>query len=413
MLKEVESISSTKKRLKIEIPAEVIESEIQMSLKDMQMKSQLPGFRPGKAPMSLIEKKYGRNIEADVLEKLVPKHYQMAVADARIKPLSQPQIENSSEFIRNAPLFMTFTIDVMPDLQNLSYEGITIDEIPVDITEVEIETALKNLAEDKASFENVDEGIISGDLITVDYKTDLEGIEGKDVVLEVGSGPYSQEFHDALVGRKKDEEFEFQAAFSEDMQSQFAGKNVKFNMIVIDIKRKNVPNIDEDFAADLGCDNLDDLRGKVRESLLSAKKWRADNQKYSQIMDKLIEANNFELPEEMLNAKINDLISEVRAIKNDERPDEEIRKDVLPFAERSVRNMILLDFICDKEGIEITEEEMKNKIVDIAQSYRISPNDVVKYYLNKDGSLSAIKHLIYEEKVKNLLLNKIALKIGE
>lgn len=413
MLKEVESISGTKKRLTIEIPADIIESEIQQSLLDLQKKSQFPGFRPGKTPMSLIEKKYGKNVEADVLEKLVPKHYQMAVTDAGLKPLSHPQIENSSEFARNAPLSMTFIIDVMPDLQNLNYEGITIDEIPIEVTDTEIEAALKNLAEERASFESVDESIIMGDMVTVDYKTDLEGNNEKDVVLEVGSSPYPKEFHDALVGRKKDEEFEFEATFPEDMQSKFAGKKVKFNMTVSDIKRKNIPDIDEDFAADFGCDNLSDLKEKVKDSLMSAKKWRADNIKYSQIMDKLIEANNFELPEGMLNAKIDDLIAEVRAIKKDDRTDEELRKEVLPFAERSVRNMILLDFICDKEGIQITEDEMKNKIFDIAQSYRVSPDDVVKYYIQKDGSLSAIKHLIYEQKVKNLLLSKVQVKKGE
>jgi trigger factor len=413
LLKEVESISDTKKRLTIEIPAEVIESEIQRILRDMQMKAQVPGFRQGKTPMSIIEKKYGKSVEADVLEKLVPKHYQIAVTDAGLKPLSHPQIENSSEFIRNAPLSMTFTLDVMPDLQNLSYEGITIDEVIVEVADAEIEAALRNLAEEKASFEGIDDSIIIGDLVTVDYKTDLEGGIGKDVVLEVGSGSYPQEFHDALVGRKKDEEFEFEAAFPEEMRSQFAGKKVKFNMTISDIKRRNIPSIDEDFAADFGCDNLSDLREKVKESLLSAKNWRADNMKYSQIMDKLIEANNFDLPEGMLNAKINDLIAEVRAIKNDERSDEELRKEVLPFAEKSVKNIILIDFICEKEGIQITEEEMKNKIIDIAHSYRISPDDVVKYYLNKDGSLSAIKQLIYEQKVKSLLLSKAEFKKGD
>jgi len=413
LLKEVESISDTKKRITIEIPAEVIESEIQRTLRDMQMKAQVPGFRKGKTPMSIIEKKYGKSVEADVLEKLVPKHYQMAVSDAGLKPLSHPQIENSSEFIRGTPLSMTFILDVMPNLQNLNYDGITVDDIPVEVADSEIESALRNLAEERASFEGVDDSIIIGDLVTVDYKTDMEGSIGKDVVFEVGSGPYPQEFHDALVGRKKDEEFEFEATFPEGMRSQFAGKKVRFNMTVIDIKRKNIPSIDDDFAADFGCENLSDLREKVKESLLSAKNWRADNMKYSQIMDKLIEANNFELPEGMLNAKVNDLIAEVRAIKNDERSDEELRQEVLPFAERSVKNMILIDFICEKEGIQITEEEMKNKVIDIAHSYRISPDDVVKYYLNKDGSLAAIKQLIYEQKVKSLLLSKAELKKGD
>jgi len=310
LLKEVQGISDTKKRLTIEIPAEAIESEIQKSLKEVQMKSQIPGFRPGKTPLSIIERKYGKSIEAEALEKLVPEYYQKALMDAGLKPLSQPAIENSSDFTRNAPLSMTFTIEVRTDIENFSYEGITVDEIPLEVTEEEIENTLKNLSEEKATYEGAEDSIISGDLITVDYKTDSDETLNNDVILKVGSGPYPQEFHDALTGRKKDEAFEFEASFPEDMQSPFAGKKVQFNMTVKDIKRRNVLLIDDEFAIDLGYDNLGILREKIRESLLSAKKRRADNIKCSQILDKLIETYKFEVPESLLTAKINDLISE-------------------------------------------------------------------------------------------------------
>lgn len=413
MLKAVEGISETKKRLIIEIPAEIIESNIQQSLLEVQKKSQVPGFRPGKTPIAIIEKKYGKSVEADVLEKLVPEYYQKAVEEAGLKPISQPVVENSSDFLRNAPISMTFMIEVRPELENIVYEGIEVTEVPIEVTEEEIEDTLKNLSEEKASYETVDDAIISGDLITVDYKTDFEEALSKDVILKVGSGPYPQELHDAIVNRKKEEEFEFQAIFPEDMQSPYAGKTVKFNMTVRDIKRRNMPSIDDEFAVDLGFDNLDILRDKVRESLMSAKSKRANNLKCSQILDKLIEANNFEVPESLLNAKISDFIAEIRAMKNDNRPEEELRKEVLPYAERTVRSFIIIEIIGEKEKIEITEDEMKAKVIEIAQSNRISPDDVIKYYFARDRSLDALKYSVYEQKVMDLLLSKSEAVKGE
>lgn len=413
MLKAVEGISETKKRLTIEIPAEVIESDMQQSFIEVQKKSQVPGFRPGKTPMSIIEKKYGKSIETEVLEKLIPQYYQKAIEDAGLKPLSQPVVENSSDFIRNAPLSMTFMVEVRPELENIHYEGIKVNEIPVEVTEEEVENTLKNLLEEKASYESIDDAIISGDLITVDYKTDFEEALNKDVILKVGSGQYPQEFHDALVNRKKEEEFEIEAGFPEDMQSPYAGKTVKFNMTVRDIKRRNIPSIDDDFAVDLGFDNLVVLREKIKESLLSAKSNKAKNLKASQILDKLIEANDFEVPESLLNAKIDDFIAEIRAMRKDDRPEEELEKEVLPYAERAVRSFIIMEIIGEKEKIEVTEDEMKERVLDIAQSNRVSPDDVIKYYLTRDKSLAALRYSIYEQKVMDLLLGKAEVIKGE
>ncbi len=413
MLKSVEAISETKKRLTIEIPAEIIESNIKSSILEVQKKSQIPGFRPGKAPLSIIEKKFGKSVEADVMDKLIPEYYQKAMQEANLKPISQPMIEDTSDFIRNKPLSMTFTVEVMPQIDNIVYEGIKIDEIPIELTEEEVDNMLKSLAEDKASYENVDDQIINGDLVTVDYQTDLEEPPNKDVVLKVGSGPYPQEFHDALINRKKDETFEFQASFPEDLQSPYAGKTVKFNMTITDIKRRNVPAIDDELAIDLGFDNLNILREKVKESLLSAKSKKANKMKCNQIMDKLLETYNFEIPESLLNSKISDFIAEIRAIRNDDSPEEELRKEVLPIAERAVRTYIITEIIGEKEKINVTEDDMKAKVLEIAKNNQISPDNVIKYYLARDKSLNALQYSVYEQKIMDLLLSKSEVIKGE
>ncbi|MCX8030245.1 MAG: trigger factor [Thermodesulfovibrionales bacterium] len=413
MLKSVEGISETKKRITIEIPADVIERQIQHSLLELQKKSHLPGFRPGKVPLSIIEKKYGKSVESDVMEKLVNEYYQKALTEAGIKPVSQAVIEDATSFERKIPISMTFVVEVMPDIKDIKYEGIKVKELPTDVNEEEINATLTSLAEEKATYESIEEPIAIGDLITVDFDTNIDDKTNKDVLIKVGSGPYPQEFHDSLVGKKKDDSFQTEVFFPEDNQSQYAGKTVKFTITIKDVKRRNIPKIDEDFAIDLGFENLNKLREKIRESLQKAKIQKSKNYKGNQIIDKLIEETKFEIPESMLNTKVNDFIAELRALKNDNRSEEELRKEVLPFAERAVRSFIILKIIGEKEQITVSEEDMKSKIIEISKKNNLSPDDVIKYYIARDGSLNFIEYSIFEDKVLELLINKAQVVEGE
>ncbi|HEX8949729.1 MAG TPA: trigger factor [Dissulfurispiraceae bacterium] len=412
MLKALEDVSSTKKRLKIEIPAETIEAEIRKGLAAVQKNSKVPGFRPGKAPISLIEKKFGKSVEADVLEKLVPESYMEALKEADVRPVSEPVMEESFDFKRNAPLAMTVTVDVRPKVENLQYEGIQVKDIPVEVTDEEIDSVLKNLAEERATYEAVDEAAQPGDLVTIDYtvKSPEENARwdstAKDVVLKIGSGPYPQEFFDGLTGRKKDEEFELEAAFPEDMQSPFAGKKPKFEIKVKDVKRRNVSAIDDEFAKDLGHESVAVLREKVKENVIAVKNREADRAKQKELLDKLLETHQFEAPESLVNAEIQGALESVKAAAKETRPDEELRAEMRPHAEKGVRASILLELIGEKEGITVEEEDMKEEIINIAQRYYISPENVIKYYVAKDGSLEGLKRGVFERKVLNFLLGK-------
>ncbi len=417
MLKTLEDVSATKKRLKIEIPAETIEAEIKKGLVDVQKKSKLPGFRPGKAPMPMIEKKFGKNVEADVLEKIIPEFYMKAVKEADIKPVSGPVVEESFDFERNTNLSMTVTVDVMPKVENLQYEGIAVKEIPVEVADEEVDSVLSNLAEEKATYEAADDAAQTGDLVTIDYTIEGDGTarsgEGahwdsaaKDVVLKVGSGPYPKEFFDSLIGRKKEDEFEVEAAFPEDLQSPFAGKKPKFRIKLKDIKRRNVVALDDEFAKDLGHETLARLRDKVKENIIKVKGREADRAKQKEILDRLLESHAVDAPESMLDAEIKGVLSEIRGSGKDTRTDEEIISELRPHAEKSVKASILLQLIGEKEGITVQEVDVKEEIVGIAQRFYITPENVIKYYVAKDGSLEGLRSTVFERKVLNFLLGK-------
>lgn len=413
MLKTVEDISATKKRLKIEIPAEAIESEIKRGLGEAQKRARIPGFRPGKAPMHLIEKKFAKDIEADVLEKMVPDYYLKAVKEAGITPVSRPVAEESFDFKRNGPLSMTVSVEVRPKIENLNYEEITVKEVPVEVKDEDVDEVLKRLAEERATYESVDDAISAGDLITMDYEVKDDGAAANDVVLKVGSGPYPQEFFDGLIGKKKNEELEITAGFPEDLQSPFAGKKPAFNVKVKEIKRRNLPPIDDEFAKDLGFENMGLLKDKVRENILLSKNRDAERTKQREILDKLIESHEFEAPEGLVKAEIGSTIAEIKARGKDERTEESLAEEIKPHAEKGVKASILLELIGEKEGITVTEDEVKEEIIETAQRAYVSPENIMKYYVARDGSLEGLKRTVFEKKVLNFLVNKAKIEKGE
>jgi len=413
LLKTVEDISATKKRLKIEIPAEAIESEIKRGLGEAQKRARIPGFRPGKAPMHLIEKKFAKNIEADVLEKMVPDYYLKAVKEAGITPVSRPVAEESFDFKRNGPLSMTVSVEVRPKIENLNYEEITVKEVPVEVKDEDVDEVLKRLAEERATYESVDDAISAGDLITMDYEVKDDGAAANDVVLKVGSGPYPQEFFDGLIGKKKNEELEITAGFPEDLQSPFAGKKPAFNVKVKEIKRRNLPPIDDEFAKDLGFENMGLLKDKVRENILLSKNRDAERTKQREILDKLIESHEFEAPEGLVKAEIGSTIAEIKARGKDERTEESLAEEIKPHAEKGVKASILLELIGEKEGITVTEDEVKEEIIETAQRAYVSPENIMKYYVARDGSLEGLKRTVFEKKVLNFLVNKAKIEKGE
>ncbi len=414
MLKTVEDITPTKKRLKIEIPAEALESEIKKGLQAVQSKSKMPGFRQGKAPMSLIEKRFGRDVESDVLEKIIPEFYANALKEAAITPVASPAVEETFDFKRNEPLYITVSVDVMPKVEPLNYENLTVKDIPVNANDEEVEAVIKGLAEERAAYESVDDAVVSGDLLTIDYSIKEEGITSNDVVLKVGSGPYSEEFFQGLTGRKKDEEFELEAALPADATSGHSDKNVKYDVKIKEIKRRNVSAVDDEFAKDFGFDNIGILKEKVLENILAAKGRDADTSKQREIMNKLLDTHSVDLPESLLDAEINSILGEIRAAGRDsEKTDEQMRAEILPHAEKSVKAYILMKLIGEKEGISVKDEDIKEEIISMAMKYRVSPENIMKYYTARDGSLEGLKNAVFEKKVLTLLLSKAKLEQGE
>jgi trigger factor len=405
LLKSCEDISATRKRLVFEIPVDVIEAEIQKGFTEARSKTKLPGFRPGKVPMSIIEKKFGKDIEAEAIERVVPDGYLAAVKDAGFKPMTRPKIENEVAYRKNEPLTVIVSIDVRPVIENLVYENIPITDFPIGVNDDEVERVIKSIASGKGVYEASDEAVDSGDLVIVDFRTD-EGIEKKDVVIKIGSGPFPKEFFDAFAGKKKNDEFSAEITFPPDSPSEFAGKTVKFEFVMKEVKKSNIPPIDDELAKDMGLESLEALRAQVKADVLAMRKGEIDRKNQVEILDKLLEAHSFEAPEGLVKAELSKLVAEAKRSGENKKTDEELEKEFGVEAEKSAKIICLIDIIGEKEGVAVSEDEMKQEIYHSAIRYNVKPDELINHYISRDGSLEGIRNAIFDRKTMRLLLEK-------
>lgn len=447
MLQAVEDLSPTKKRLKIEIPSDIIEKKIEDSLEKVRQTTNLPGFRLGKAPMNLIEKRFGKRVEAEVLENVIPEFYGKALKEADLKPIAMPVLEEQFTFQRNNPLNLSFTIEVLPKIENLDYAAIKAKDVHVVVDEAELENALKDLQKQKALYQVAEKEIEKDDLVTFDY-VDCKLVEGgmtsslRKEVLKLGNALLPKDIEEKLIGKKKGDTVEFTTSFEGDFRvKELIGKKLQVKIVINEVKHKVLPAIDDEFAKDVGYGSISELKEKIKENLCHFKRDQATKTQKAEIVRQLTESHDFEIPETLLNNELDSLIMQENVLgKRSGKPKEAIMRDDSGVAEamsevnksdfrnqnedemlsalkekalRNVRASILIRAIGQKEGIIVTEDDVRDRISVIAKRLSAQPEAVMNLYRTKDGSLEGLRQMIFEDKVLDLLFSRATVEKGE
>jgi len=423
----VEDISSTKKRLKIEIPADILEREYSDSVNKIRQRARIPGFRQGKAPVNLIEKRFGDEIRSELLEKLIPTYYAQAVKEADLAPVTMPKIETELDIRRNEPLLFSLTIEVRPKIDTLNYSGIAVSHVEVSIDDKELEDTLKGLQNDRAMFEAVDREVGEDDLLIIDYvKLDPTGEKelstAKDQVMNLGNKLTPHGILQGLVHKKKGDTVEIvlPEVVGQELKED-SDKGNRLRITIKEVKEKKLPEIDDEFAKDFGHESLDILKEKIKEGILAAKQGNAQKQQKSKIVDTLIDSHTFDVPESLVGAELQHLIMNERYSDNPAKQedaasaakiDTEMAEKLRPKAFRNVKTTIILDAIAEKENITVSEAEMKDRISLIAKQLQATPDAVVNLFMTRDGSLDNLRHNIREEKVLDFLLSRAEITKG-
>ncbi|MFZ5907543.1 MAG: trigger factor [Nitrospirota bacterium] len=443
MLKSVEDINPTKKRLKIEIPSEIIEQEIGNSLNRLKQNVRIPGFRPGKAPLSIIEKRFGKEIEAEALDKLIPEHLRLALQQADITPLTLPSLDEEFEYKRKNPLNLSVTLEIVPKIEDLTYENITVKEIPFTVEESDIEDMTRRIQDQKAVYEVADKEIEMDDFATFEH-VDSEIVEGEDVpdvggiIAKLGNTIFPPDIIEKALGKKKGDILEFTTAFDEVQSKELAGRKVKIQVRISEVKKKALPELDDEFAKDLGFENLAAFREKLGEKIHDAKQEQLRRIQKAEIINTLIASHTVEVPESLLQKEIEaiemsrnldqkdeprepepidldaDTISPVTGEQEGEGPSDPGLQDnkedsdatLKDKAAKNVKASLLIDAIGKKEGIFVTDSEVEDRIAVLAKRLSATPQAIKTFYHYKEGSLDGLKHSIFQDKVLDLLLSK-------
>ena len=440
MLKSVEDINTTKKRLRIEIPSDVIEKEIGNSLEKVRQKAKIPGFRPGRAPINLIERRFGKEVEAEVLDKIIPEYYSKALKEAELMPVTTPVFDEKIDFKRNNPINLSLTVEVMPKIENLSYENIKVEDIPVSVDDAEVEDYLKKLQGEKAIYEVSEKEIDTDDLVSFEYvDAKIAGEENaaalKEQISKMGNEILPPDIMEKMIGKKKDDIVEFATTFNGDCKSkELAGKTIDMKVAIKEIKKKNLPEIDDEFAKDLGFENIPEMKEKIKEKIFAVKKEHIVRIQKAIIVNKILEAHSFEAPETLVRRELESLMmheslsqreakettsiagspEEEKVVASRSQEDlEKLQTELKDKALKNVQASLIIDAIGQKEGITVTDDEVNERISLVAQKLSATPEAVKNFYHYKEGSLEGLRHSIYEDKVMDMLLSKAVIEKGE
>ncbi|MDD5452024.1 MAG: trigger factor [Desulfovibrionales bacterium] len=425
----VEDISAVRKKIYVEIPQEVVAEEIENAYRALNKKVRIKGFRPGKIPREILERYYRQNVEVDTLDKLLNDSYPRAVHETGLSPVARPVIDEE-EFKPGEYLKYTATVEVKPLIEVKDYLELEIERKESPVTDQDVDKKLDELRQMNAHFKSIDEDrpIREGDVAVIDYKgfrdgNPVEGSNGQSYHLEVGSGLFNPDFERQLIGLSKNAETEIKVTFSEDFANKtMAGKTMDFQVGVNDIKERVVPALDDAFAVDLGADfkNLEDLRNKVKETLVEAQKKQSEADMRRQVMDMLIAKCDFELPESLLEGEIDAIVDESRRklarmgipVESTGISDKELRNKFREEAGKRARGSLILEEIARRENLKVEEKDIDEEFAKVARTLNMKPEEANHLRANPN-LMQSLPDYILPQKTLDYLIEHAKIKLAQ
>lgn len=419
----LEKIENNKAYLNFEIDAEHFEAAMERSYKKNVKRFAVPGFRRGKAPRKLIEMHYGPEVfYEDAARFLLPEAFQKGVEEFKLEPVDQPtydiqQIEVGKPFIATAEVV------VKPEVKIKEYKGLEVEKIVYNVTDEDIEKELSALQEQNARLVAVENRAAqNGDIAVIDFKGTVdnepfEGGNGENYPLQLGSGMFVKGFEEQVIGMNVGDTKDIEVTFPEDYKPEkLAGKKAVFNVTLKELKTKELLPLDDDFAKDVSeFETLDELKQDIKKKLEARAKSIEDGSLKASIVNKLKEVTEVEIPEVMVNQEIDRLVLDFALSLRYRGYDfqsylnatgmtpEKFRESFRDRALENVKISLILEEVGKRENITVTDEELENKIKELAESYKLTVEDYKKNLRPED--IAGIKDSILTEKIFDFLIS--------
>ncbi|MBC7964271.1 MAG: trigger factor [Steroidobacteraceae bacterium] len=418
----VEELSPVQKKINIEIPAERVNEEIEKAYSVIQKKAKIQGFRPGKAPMNLIKRTYSDAMRDDVMRRLYEQTLYKALNDHKIEPVDSPTIE-SDILEQGVPFKYSALVEVMPQILLQDYSGLKVVKEKYVSKPESIDDELARMQENMAQLipADADCSIENGQSVTVDYSFSVDGFPeensvAEDAVVEVGANRLIPGFEEQLVGMKAGETKEFSVDLPEGYRnSEAAGKQGLFKVTVKEIKRKELPELDDEFAQQFGeYDTIVELRAKMVEYHEKHETERIETELKERVVKALIENNPLDVPESMVKRQLDYMLDNLKnRLKSQQMSLDMMGLDEAGFRIRfhddaadKVRGGLLLVALVEKENIAVSDEDLNERYEKIASDNPDMLNRIKEYYTANQNAKNSIISEIKEDKAISLLIAK-------
>jgi trigger factor len=425
------------RELSIEVPADVVHKETDDIVARYQKLARVPGFRQGKVPASLVRQRFAKEIKDDVTEALVPRYLREETTKQNLVPVSQPRVTDLHVEPGEAMRFKA-SFEILPEFQVAPYEDIRVSTLDTNVTDEEIETALRNLRERQATYAAVEEDrpLADGDFAVVSFKGTPQGsdadakpgapevgatgskpVEVDDIMVEIGGENTIPEFTENLRGAKAGEQRTFDVKYADDFSDKrLAGKTLTYEVTIKGVKTRSVPELNDDFAKELSTDlaTVDDLRNHLRENMKAEKEHEAQHQGKDKLVEELVTRNDFPVPEAMVNEQIDTRLERgLRALaaqgmrtEDMKRMDfQRLRAGQHEAALREVKASLILEKIAEQEKIDVTDEEFERELGAFAEQSKLTLDEVRKR-LTENGGLERMRHRLKNEKALDTLYRR-------
>jgi len=406
--------SGLQRQVIVKVPAERVNQELDQRLRQLAQQVKMPGFRPGKVPLSVVEQKYRDQVYGEVMNELLSQTYSEALEQNALNPVAQPDVE-PGELKRDNEFAYTASFEVYPEVAPTGYKGMALTKRTAEVDDAAVEETLKRLREMRADYEAVDRAAVEGDQVLMDFTGTIDGepFEGgsaSDYAMEVGSGRHLKEMEEGLVGATAGETRTIDVPFPEDYpKAELAGKTAQFEVTVKEVREKRLPEVDEAFMQSLGVEDgkEETLRSDIKEGLEREVDQRVSEEVRRQVFEKLGDANDFEVPEKLVERQLDRLVESHKDQYRQQGLDpetlqldtQELRDEFRDNAVRQVKVGLLIPEIAKIEEIELSEEEIRNELMRLADQYGDQRDQFLQYVAQNQEQMREIEGRALETKV--------------
>jgi len=404
----VDSKKGLKTNLKVFVDKKTIDEKIGTRLIELSKTVNIKGFRPGKVPLDVLKRQFGKAVYGEVLEKVLKETSTKALEEKNIKVAGQPKLDLKS-YGEGKDLNYTLEIDELPSIKLKSIDNIKFIDYEIKVTEKEIEKRIDDIAKNQNNFKDKNENEIAenGDLIVFDYNATIanknfDGGEGKNTQIILGKDLFIKGFDKQLIGVKKNQEKEVLTVLPENYpKKEFANKEASFRCKILNVKKPQPVKIDDQFAKNLGTKNLDDLKELVTKQIQNQYKTNLDALSKENILNQIEKLHDVSLPDNLIQQELA-LITQGLKKEDSEKNKKENEK----IAKKRIKLGLILNELGEKNSLKVDEQEIKNEIQKQVQSMPGQQKQVLEYYQKNPSAAASLRGSIYEEKIINLIKQK-------